>query len=76
MLLLKLKGTSRIIFGTLQNTTTTIDNEMTKSDKVLVDVRRLENEIERIRKTTTYYQSFRYLFFNLVNHLVHHSMIV
>lgn len=63
MLLLKLKGTSRIIFGTLQNTTNAIDNEMTKSDKVLVDVRRLENEIERIRKTTTYYQSFRYLFF-------------
>ena len=60
MLLLKLKGTSRIIFGTLHNTTTTIDNEMTKSDKVLVDVRRLENEIERIRKITTYYQSFRY----------------
>ena len=63
MLLLKLKGTSRIIFGTLQNTTNAIDNEMTKSDEVLVDVRRLENEIERIRKTTTYYQSFRYLFF-------------
>ena len=62
MLLLKWKGTSRIIFGTLQNTTNAIDNEMTKSDKVLVDVRRLENEIERIRKTTTYYQSFRYLF--------------
>ena len=60
MLLLKLKGTSRIIFGTLQNTTNAIDNEMTKSDKVLVDVRRLENEIERIRKITTYYQSFRY----------------
>ena len=60
MLLLKLKGTSRIIFGTLQNKINTIDNEMTKSDKVLVDVKRLENEIERIGKTTTYYQSFRY----------------
>ena len=60
MLLLRLKETSRIIFGTIQNTTNRIDEEMSKSDKVLTDVRRIESEISRVKNTVAYYKSFTY----------------
>lgn len=60
MLLLRLKESSRLIFGTLHETETKIDKEMKKSDKVLLDVRRLESEISRIKRTTAFYKSFTY----------------
>lgn len=60
MLLLRLKESSRSIFGTLHETETKIDKEMKKSDKVLLDVRRLESEISRIKRTTAFYKSFTY----------------
>ena len=61
MLLLQLKESSRIVFGTLQNTSNSINSELEKSDKVLTQVRNLEGDISRIKNKIAFYKSAMYL---------------
>ena len=65
MLLLQLKESSRIVFGTLQNTSNSINSELEKSDKVLTQVRNLEGDISRIENKIAYYKSAVYVYYNV-----------
>lgn len=62
MLLLRLKSTSRSVFEDIQKAMDSVEEEMEKADKVLVDVHRLESEISTLKRTVANYTSFRYCY--------------
>ena len=72
MLLLQLKESSRIVFGTLQNTSNSINNELEKSDKVLTQVRNLEGDISRIESKIAYYKSAMYVHYSFTKRSKNH----
>ncbi|KAK8824858.1 hypothetical protein WA538_005524 [Blastocystis sp. DL] len=59
MELLRLKSTSRLVFEDVQKAMDSIEGEMEKADKVLIDVYRLESEISNLNSTNNKYKSFK-----------------
>ena len=60
MELLRLKSTSRLVFEDVQKAMDSIEGEMEKADKVLIDVYRLESEISNLNSTNNKYKSFKW----------------
>ena len=60
MELLRLKSTSRLVFEDVQKAMDSIEGEMEKADKVLIDVYRLESERSNLNSTNNKYKSFKW----------------
>lgn len=59
MEMIRLKASSRLVFEDVQKAMDLIEGEMEKADKVLIDVYRLESEIENLHSTNEKYKSFK-----------------
>ena len=59
MEMIRLKATSRLVFEDVQKAMDSIEGEMEKADKVLIDVYRLESEIANLHSTDEKYKSFK-----------------